>query len=200
MPGYTRTDHYDEELTAALSERYLEILHKLGEDPQRQFLEKTPELVAKAMQFLTHGYDMDPAAILKSAMFAEDYSQMVVVKDIELYSLCEHHMLPFFGKAHVAYIPNGHIVGLSKIPRVVDAFARRLQVQERLTNEIRDCIKDTLNPAGVAIVVEAQHLCMQMRGVAKQNSVTTTSAFTGQFLSDEKTRKEFMHLIAQHLS
>ena len=200
MPGYTRTDHYDEELTAALSERYLEILHKLGEDPQRQGLEKTPERVAKAMQFLTHGYDMDPAAILKSAMFAEDYSQMVVVKDIELYSLCEHHMLPFFGKAHVAYIPNGHIVGLSKIPRVVDAFARRLQVQERLTNEIRDCIKDTLNPAGVAIVVEAQHLCMQMRGVAKQNSVTTTSAFTGQFLSDEKTRKEFMHLIAQHLS
>lgn len=200
MPGYTRTDHYDEELTGALSERYLEILHKLGEDPDRPGLQKTPERVAKAMQFLTHGYDLDPAAILKSAMFAEDYSQMVVVKDIELYSLCEHHMLPFFGKAHVAYIPNGHIVGLSKIPRVVDAFARRLQVQERLTNEIRDCIQDTLNPAGVAVVVEAQHLCMQMRGVAKQNSVTTTSAFTGQFLSDEKTRKEFMHLIAQHLS
>lgn len=200
MPGYTRTDHYDEELTGALSERYLEILHKLGEDPDRPGLQKTPERVAKAMQFLTHGYDLDPAAILKSAMFAEDYSQMVVVKDIELYSLCEHHMLPFFGKAHVAYIPNGHIVGLSKIPRVVDAFARRLQVQERLTNEIRDCIQDTLNPEGVAVVVEAQHLCMQMRGVAKQNSVTTTSAFTGQFLSDEKTRKEFMHLIAQHLS
>ena len=200
MPGYIRTDHYDEELTGALSERYLEILHKLGEDPDRPGLQKTPERVAKAMQFLTHGYDLDPAAILKSAMFAEDYSQMVVVKDIELYSLCEHHMLPFFGKAHVAYIPNGHIVGLSKIPRVVDAFARRLQVQERLTNEIRDCIHDTLNPAGVAVVVEAQHLCMQMRGVAKQNSVTTTSAFTGQFLSDEKTRKEFMHLIAQHLS
>lgn len=200
MPGYTRTDHYDEELTGALSERYLEILHKLGEDPDRPGLQKTPERVAKAMQFLTHGYDLDPAAILKSAMFAEDYSQMVVVKDIELYSLCEHHMLPFFGKAHVAYIPNGHIVGLSKIPRVVDAFARRLQVQERLTNEIRDCIQDTLNPEGVAVVVEAQHLCMQMRGVAKQNSVTTTSAFTGQFLNDEKTRKEFMHLIAQHLS
>ena len=163
MPGYTRTDHYDEELTGALSERYLEILHKLGEDPDRPGLQKTPERVAKAMQFLTHGYDLDPAAILKSAMFAEDYSQMVVVKDIELYSLCEHHMLPFFGKAHVAYIPNGHIVGLSKIPRVVDAFARRLQVQERLTNEIRDCIQDTLNPAGVAVVVEAQHLCMQMR-------------------------------------
>lgn len=183
-----------------MAERYKVILEQIGEDPERQGLQKTPERVAKAMQFLTHGYDLDPKEILTSAMFAEEYSQMVVVKDIEVYSLCEHHMLPFFGKAHVAYIPSGHIVGLSKIPRVVDAFARRLQVQERLTNEIRDCIQETLAPQGVAVVIEAQHLCMQMRGVAKQNSVTTTSAFTGQFLEDEKTRKEFMHLIAQHLS
>lgn len=200
MPGYKRTEEYDEKSIDFLSERYLDILKNLGEDPNRQGLEKTPERVAKSMQFLTHGYELDPQAILRSAMFAEDYSQMVVVKDIEVYSLCEHHMLPFFGKAHVAYIPNGHIVGLSKVPRVIDAFARRLQVQERLTNQIRDCIQETLNPNGVAVVIEAQHLCMQMRGVAKQNSVTTTSAFTGQFLNDEKTRKEFMHLIAQHLS
>src|SRR5690606_15707546 len=152
-----------------------------GEDPDREGLIKTPERVAKSLQFLIHGYDINPAEILKSAMFKEEYSQMVVVKDIEVYSLCEHHMLPFFGKAHIAYIPDGQIVGLSKIPRVVDAFARRLQVQERLTNEIRDCIHDTLKPLGVAVVIECRHLCMAMRGVQKQNSVTTTSAFTGEF-------------------
>ena len=157
--------------------------------------------MAKAMQYLTHGYAIDPSHILKSAMFAEDYSQMVlVVKDIELYSLCEHHMLPFFGKAHIAYIPNGHIVGLSKIPRVVDTFSRRLQVQERLTNEIRDCIEETIQPKGVAVVIEAKHLCMQMRGVQKQNSATTTSAFSGVFMKSEKTRAEFMNLISTKLS
>jgi GTP cyclohydrolase I len=155
---------------------------------------KTPLRAAKAMQFLTHGYDIDPKSILRSAMFKEDYKQMVIVKDIEVYSLCEHHMLPFFGKAHIAYIPNGYIVGLSKIPRVVDAFARRLQVQERMTNEIRDCIHDTLNPLGVAVVIECSHLCMQMRGIQKQNSATTTSAFTGEFLKDT-TRSEFINLI-----
>jgi GTP cyclohydrolase I len=170
----------------------------LGEDPSREGLLKTPERVAKALQFLTQGYDMDPATILKSAMFKEDYSQMVVVKDIEVFSMCEHHMLPFFGKAHIAYIPSGHIVGLSKLPRVVDAFARRLQVQERLTNEIRDCIQNTLNPAGVAVVIECKHLCMAMRGVQKQNSVTTTSAFTGAF-ENEKTRAEFLRLITASL-
>jgi GTP cyclohydrolase IA len=168
------------------------------ENPERDGLVKTPERVAKALQFLTHGYDIDPRQILKSAMFEEDYKQMVIVKDIEVYSMCEHHLLPFFGKAHVAYIPNGHIVGLSKIPRVVDAFARRLQVQERLTNEIRDCIHETLSPLGVAVVIEASHLCMQMRGIQKQNSVTTTSAFTGEFLKDP-TRKEFISLIAAKL-
>ena len=151
------------------------------------------------LQYLTHGYDLDPAEILKGAMFAEDYSQMVIVKDIEVYSMCEHHLLPFFGKAHIAYIPNGHIVGLSKIPRVVDAFARRLQVQERLTNEIRDCIQETLNPLGVAVVIEAQHMCMQMRGIQKQNSVTTTSAFKGEFMKDT-TRKEFIDLISSNLN
>ena len=171
---------------------------QLGEDPSREGLLKTPERVAKALQFLTQGYDMDPAAILKSAMFKEDYSQMVVVKDIEVFSMCEHHMLPFFGKAHIAYIPSGHIVGLSKLPRVVDAFARRLQVQERLTNEIRDCIQNTLNPAGAAVVIECKHLCMAMRGVQKQNSVTTTSAFTGAF-ENEKTRAEFLRLITASL-
>jgi GTP cyclohydrolase I len=160
---------------------------------------KTPERVAKALQYLTHGYDLKPDEILKGAMFEEDYSQMVVVKDIEVYSMCEHHMLPFFGKAHIAYIPNGHIVGLSKIPRVVDAFARRLQVQERLTNEIRDCIQNTLSPMGVAVVIECRHLCMSMRGVQKQNSVTTTSAFTGTFLSNDKTRAEFLRLITASL-
>ncbi len=171
------------------------VLKEIGENPEREGLLKTPERVAKSLDFLTNGYDLDPAEILNTAMFKEQYSQMVLVKDIELYSLCEHHMLPFFGKAHVAYIPNGHIVGLSKIPRIVDVFARRLQVQERLTDQIKDCIQQTLNPKGVAVVIEAQHLCMQMRGVEKQHSSTTSSAFSGLFLKDEKTRSEFMNLI-----
>ena len=171
------------------------VLSEIGENPKREGLLKTPERVAKSIEFLTNGYDKNPSEILKSAMFSENYSQMVLVKDIELYSLCEHHMLPFFGKAHIAYIPNGHIVGLSKLPRIVDVFARRLQVQERLTDEIKDCLQETLNPRGVAIVIEAQHLCMQMRGVQKQHSSTTTSAFSGIFMSDEKTRLEFMNLI-----
>ena len=171
------------------------ILSEIGENPNREGLLKTPERVAKSMEFLTDGYDQDPTKVLQSAMFAEEYSQMVLVKDIELYSLCEHHMLPFFGKIHIAYIPNGHIVGLSKIPKIVDVFARRLQVRERLTDEIKDCLQDTLNPKGVAVVIEAQHLCMQMRGVQKQHSSTTTSAFSGIFLKDEKTRFEFMNLI-----
>lgn len=178
---------------------YKEVIGEIDQDPHRAGLVDTPLRVAKAMKFLTKGYQEDPEAILKSAMFAEDYSQMVLVKDIELYSLCEHHMLPFFGKAHVAYIPNGQIVGLSKIPRVVDAFARRLQVQERLTNQIKDCIQQTLNPHGVAVVIEARHLCMQMRGIEKQNSVTTTSAFHGAFLK-EKTRTEFINLISAKLT
>ena len=171
------------------------VLSEIGENPDREGLLKTPERVTKSLNFLTNGYEKDPSQILKSAMFEEEYSQMVLVKEIEIYSLCEHHMLPFFGKAHVAYIPNGHIVGLSKIPRVVDVFARRLQVQERLTDQIKDCIQDTLNPKGVAVVIEAQHLCMQMRGVQKQHSSTTSSAFSGIFMSDEKTRAEFMNLI-----
>ena len=171
------------------------VLKEIGENPEREGLIKTPERVAKSLDFLTNGYDLDPAEILNKAMFKEQYSQMVLVKDIELYSLCEHHMLPFFGKAHVAYIPNGHIVGLSKIPRIVDVYARRLQVQERLTDQIKDCIQETLNPKGVAVVIEAQHLCMQMRGVEKQHSSTTSSAFSGLFLKDEKTRSEFMNLI-----
>lgn len=196
--GYTRMEQYSELSTLRLASHYQEVLKELGEDVTREGLVKTPERVAKAMQFLTQGYHQDPADILKSAMFKEEYRQMVVVKDIELYSMCEHHMLPFFGKAHVAYIPNGHIVGLSKIPRVVDAFARRLQVQERLTTEIRDCIQHTLQPLGVAVVVECSHLCMQMRGVQKQNSATTTSAFTGEFLT-EATRSEFMRLISARL-
>ena len=196
--GYKKTEEYDKELTEKMSGFYEKILSDIGEDPQREGLLKTPERVAKSMQFLTHGYDIDPAEIMKSAMFSEDYSQMVIVKDIEVYSLCEHHMLPFFGKAHIAYIPNGKIVGLSKLPRVVDAFARRLQVQERLTNEIRDCIQETLNPLGVAVVIEASHMCMQMRGVEKQNSVTTTSAFTGLFL-EEATRQEFIKLVSSRL-
>jgi GTP cyclohydrolase I len=198
MDGYMKIDQYNPETIEKLSAGYRSILTNLGEDETREGLLKTPERAAKAMQFLTHGYDADPAAILRSAMFKEDYSQMVIVKDIEIYSLCEHHLLPFFGKAHVAYIPNGHIVGLSKIPRVADAFARRLQVQERLTNEIRDCIQDTLKPAGVAVVIECRHLCMSMRGIQKQNSVTTTSAFTGAF-ENEKTRAEFMRLITADL-
>jgi GTP cyclohydrolase I len=176
------------------------ILGQIGEDPTRQGLLKTPERVAKAYGFLTQGYEQDPVEVLRSAIFDETYSEMVLVKDIEVYSMCEHHMLPFFGKAHVAYIPNGKIVGLSKIPRVVDVFARRLQVQERLTIEIRDCIQNTLNPAGVAVVIECQHLCMQMRGVQKQNSHTTTSAFSGVFLESDKTRKEFINLIGSRLT
>lgn len=181
-----------------LEENYTQILKEVGEDTLRDGLIKTPHRAAKAFHFLTKGYSENPADILKSAMFKEDYSQMVVVKDIEVYSLCEHHLLPFFGKAHIAYIPNGYIVGLSKLPRIVDAFARRLQVQERLTNEIRDCIQHTLNPMGVAVVIECSHLCMQMRGVQKQNSVTTTSAFTGEFMKDT-TRKEFISLISSKL-
>lgn len=198
LNGYTKVDRYNQDKIDDIASHYAAILPQLGEDPAREGLLKTPERVAKALQFLTQGYDMDPAAILKSAIFKEDYSQMVVVKDIEVFSMCEHHMLPFFGKAHIAYIPSGHIVGLSKLPRVVDAFARRLQVQERLTNEIRDCIQDTLNPAGVAVVIECKHLCMAMRGVQKQNSVTTTSAFTGAF-ENEKTRAEFLRLITASL-
>lgn len=197
--GYTKIDRYDEQKVQNIASHYDIILAELGEDPKREGLLKTPERVAKALQYLTHGYDVDPAAVLRSAMFKEDYSQMVVVKDIEIFSMCEHHMLPFFGKAHIAYIPDGHIVGLSKLPRVVDAFARRLQVQERLTNEIRDCIQDTLKPVGVAVVIECKHLCMAMRGVQKQNSVTTTSAFTGAFIDNDKTRAEFLRLITAQL-
>lgn len=196
--GYLKVDHYHQETTDSIAGKYRSILTEIGENPNREGLLKTPERVAKAMQYLTHGYDLNPAEILKSAMFKEEYSQMVLVKDIEVYSLCEHHLLPFFGKAHVAYIPSGCVVGLSKIPRVVDAFARRLQVQERLTNEIRDCIQQTMNPLGVGVVIEAQHMCMQMRGIQKQNSVTTTSAFTGEFLKDS-TRSEFMRLISSRL-
>ena len=197
--GYQKIDSYDQQKVDAIATHYKDILAHLGENPAREGLMKTPERVAKALQYLTHGYDVDPAAILTSAMFKEDYSQMVVVKDIEIFSMCEHHMLPFFGKVHIAYIPQGYIVGLSKLPRVVDAFARRLQVQERLTNEIRDCIQNTLNPAGVAVVMECKHLCMAMRGVQKQNSVTTTSAFTGEFLANDKTRAEFLRLITANL-
>ncbi|MGB4776345.1 MAG: GTP cyclohydrolase I FolE [Daejeonella sp.] len=199
LDGYLKIDRYNSNRTKNIALHYEEILADLGEDPSREGLLKTPERVAKALQFLTQGYTIKPDEILRSAMFTEDYSQMVVVKDIEVFSMCEHHMLPFFGKAHIAYIPNGHIVGLSKIPRVVDAFARRLQVQERLTNEIRDCIQSTLNPAGVGVVIECKHLCMSMRGVQKQNSVTTTSAFTGEFVN-EKTRAEFLRLITASLS
>ena len=185
IEGYKKIDRYNLKSIDQIASKYKTILTDMGEDPNREGLLKTPERVAKAMQFLTHGYDLNPAEILKSAMFKED-------------SMCEHHLLPFFGKAHVAYIPNGCVVGLSKIPRVVDAFARRLQVQERLTNEIRDCIQDTMNPIGVAVVIECSHLCMQMRGIQKQNSVTTTSAFTGEFLKDT-TRKEFISLIGSKL-
>ncbi len=198
ITGYKKIDQYNDKLVDSISDMYKNILDDVGENPTREGLLKTPVRAAKAMQFLTQGYDLNPAEILKSAMFKEDYSQMVIVKDIEVYSLCEHHLLPFFGKAHIAYIPNGQIVGLSKLPRVVDAFARRLQVQERLTNEIRDCIQDTLNPHGVAVVIECSHLCMQMRGIQKQNSATTTSAFTGEFLKDA-TRKEFISLISTKL-
>ena len=195
MDGYARNDQYNPETIRRIADRYREVLRDVGEDPDREGLVKTPERVAKALQFLTHGYDLDPAEILRSAMFTEEYQQMVIVRDIEVYSLCEHHLLPFFGKAHVAYIPQGRIVGLSKVPRVVDAYARRLQVQERLTVQIRDCIQETLNPAGVAVVIEAQHMCMIMRGIQKQNSVASTSAFTGEFNKDV-TRAEFLRLIA----
>ena len=193
--GYKKIEHYDDECTKSLSSNYKEVIENLGEDSTREGLLKTPERVAKAMQFLTQGYDQNPQEILKSAMFAEKYDEMVIVKDIEVYSLCEHHMLPFFGKCHIAYIPNGHIVGLSKFPRMVDAFSRRLQVQERLTDQIRDCLQETLNPQGVAVCIEAQHLCMQMRGVQKQNSTTTTSAFSGAFMEEDITRQEFMSLV-----
>jgi len=198
IEGYEKIEHYNEDKIGTLSNHYKNVISDLGEDVHREGLEKTPERVAKAMQYLTHGYDLDPAEIIKAAMFTEDHNHMVIVKDIEVYSMCEHHMLPFFGKAHIAYIPNGKIVGLSKIPRVVDAFARRLQVQERLTDQIKDCINDTLNPLGVAVVIEAQHMCMQMRGIQKQNSITTTSSFTGAFEQDS-TRKEFISLILNRL-
>jgi len=197
--GYTRIDKWDDEKTAKLAEHYRGILELIGENPEREGLIDTPQRVAKAIQFLTKGYGIEPRDILKSAIFKEDYKQMVIVKDIEIYSMCEHHMIPFYGKAHVAYIPNQHITGLSKIAHVVEAYARRLQVQERLTMQIRDCLQDTLDPMGVAVVIEASHMCMQMRGVQKQNSVTTTSAFTGIFLRDTKTREEFIHLIGSRL-
>ncbi|MBQ5753256.1 MAG: GTP cyclohydrolase I FolE [Alistipes sp.] len=199
MANYKREDNYDLENVEQLKYHFREVLRLLGEDPEREGLIKTPERVAKAWSFLTKGYDEDPIAILQSAMFREEYKQMVVVKDIELFSVCEHHMLPFVGKAHVAYIPNGKITGLSKIARVVECFARRLQVQERLTVQIRDSIQEALDPMGVAVVIEASHMCMQMRGVEKQDSATTTSAFTGIFLSDPRTREEFMSLISSKL-
>ncbi len=198
--GYERLERYNPETLQELALHYKEIIRLLGEDTEREGLLATPMRVAKAMQFFTHGYDLNPEEILRSAMFKEDYKQMVLVKDIEIYSLCEHHMVPMVGKAHVAYIPNGHIVGLSKIPRIVDVFARRLQVQERMTRQIKNCIQNTLNPLGVAVVIEARHLCMSMRGVQKQNSITTTSDFTGVFLKNKETREEFMHLIGVKLS
>ncbi len=198
--SYSRIDKWDDEKTAKIAEHYKAILDLLGEKTDREGLLDTPVRVSKAMQFLTKGYNIEPRDILKTAIFKEDYKQMVIVKDIELYSMCEHHMIPFYGKAHVAYIPNQHITGLSKIAHVVEAYARRLQVQERLTMQIRDCLQDTLDPMGVAVVIEASHMCMQMRGVQKQNSVTTTSAFTGAFLRDTKTREEFIHLISNKLS
>jgi len=196
--GYLKIEKYDQESTQKMAEHYKEILRHLGEDPEREGLLKTPIRVAKALQYLTHGYDLNPMDIVLNAKFSEEYRQMVIVKDIEIYSLCEHHMIPFFGKAHVAYIPNGFITGLSKVARVVDAYARRLQVQERLTTQIRNCLNETLKPLGVAVVIEAQHMCMQMRGIQKQNSVTTTSAFTGAFERKE-TREEFIHLIGSKL-
>ena len=196
--AYKKVDHYDEKIMPGLMHHYRETLSLLGEDPNREGLVKTPERMAKAMQYLTQGYEMDARAILASAKFKESVSEMILVKDIELYSMCEHHLLPFFGKAHIAYIPNGYITGLSKLARVVDVYARRLQVQERLTTQILDAIKETLQPLGVAVVIEASHLCMMMRGVQKQNSVTTTSAFWGEFERNE-TRSEFMKLISSRL-
>ena len=198
--SYQKKEEYKQQVTDGLTENYRNILKLLGEDPQREGLLKTPERMAKAMQFITHGYHQDAVAILNSARFKEEVSEMVIVKDIELYSMCEHHLLPFFGKAHIAYIPNGYITGLSKLARVVDVYARRLQVQERLTTQILSSIKESLNPMGVAVVIEAKHLCMMMRGVQKQNSVTTTSAFDGEFLNNHVTRHEFLKLIAARLS
>ena len=196
---YLRIERFNKEKTEKIANLYKQIVDEIEPEPAREGLERTPLRVAKAMQFLTHGYDLDPRKIIDAATFTEDYKQMVLVKDIEIYSMCEHHLIPFFGKAHVAYIPNGKITGLSKIARIVDAYSRRLQVQERLTMQVRDCIQEALNPMGVAVVIEAQHLCMMMRGVQKQNSVTTTSAFTGSFLSETKTREEFIHLIGVRL-
>lgn len=197
--AYRKTEHYDEDVTEQLSFHYKKIIGLLGEDSEREGLHKTPERVAKAMQYLTQGYGMDGKAIINSAKFKEPYSEMVIVKDIELYSLCEHHLLPFIGKAHIAYIPNGWITGLSKLARVVDCYSRRLQVQERLTDQILQCIQESLNPLGVAVVIEAKHMCMMMRGVQKQNSITTTSAFSGQFEKTE-TRSEFLKLISSELT
>lgn len=199
LKRYQKIEEFNDETVSELSNHYKEILTLLGSNVESEGLLKTPVRAAKAMEFLTHGYDLDPVEIMRSAMFTEAHSEMVIIKDIEIYSMCEHHMLPFFGKAHIAYIPNGHIVGLSKIARVVDAFARRLQIQERLTCQIRDCINRTLKPLGVAVVIEAQHLCMMMRGVQKQNSIATTSAFTGEF-EKEPTRNEFISLISSSLA
>ena len=197
--GYNRIDKFDDQKTAELTGLYKQVIDTLGEDVKREGLKQTPLRVAKSMQFLTQGYGTDPEQIISQAMFREDYSEMVIVKDIDVFSLCEHHLIPFIGKAHVAYIPNGYITGLSKIARVVESYARRLQVQERLTMQIRDCLDTTLKPLGVAVVIEAKHLCMVMRGVQKQNSVTTTSAFTGGFLNNKSTREEFIHLIGTGL-
>jgi GTP cyclohydrolase I len=198
--SYKKVEEYCDDTLEGMANATKQILQLIGEDSEREGLQKTPERVAKAMQYMTHGYKMDAVSILNSAKFKEDVSEMVIVKDIELYSMCEHHMLPFFGKAHIAYIPNGHIVGLSKLARIVDVFARRLQVQERLTTQVLQAIKESLNPQGVAVVVEAKHLCMMMRGVSKQNSVTTTSAFDGEFLNNHVTRNEFLKLISARLS
>ncbi len=197
--GFSYIEKWNRETTEEIANHYKEILRLIGEDPEREGMKDTPMRIAKSVQFLTQGYKKDPQEMLKSARFQERYQQMVIVKDIELYSLCEHHMIPFYGKAHVAYIPNQYITGLSKIARVVEAYARRLQVQERLTMQIRDCIQKALDPLGVAVVIEAHHMCMQMRGVQKQNSVTSTSAFTGVFLNDLSTREEFIHLIGKQL-
>jgi GTP cyclohydrolase IA len=197
--GYNKIETWNSANIAELSEIYYRVLKLIGEDPDREGLKKTPERVAKALHFLTNGYYHNPCQIINSAKFKEDYKQMVIIKDIDIYSMCEHHMLPFFGKAHVAYIPNGYITGLSKIARVVESYSRRLQVQERLTTQVRDCLQDCLSPLGVAVVIEAQHMCMQIRGVQKQNSVTTTSAFTGIFLEKLETREEFVHLIGTKL-
>jgi GTP cyclohydrolase I len=197
--GYNKIETWNADTIEELASMYYRILGLIGEDPEREGLEKTPERVAKALNYLTMGYRQNACEIINSAKFKEDYKQMVIVKDIDLYSMCEHHMLPFYGKAHIAYIPNGYITGLSKIARVVEAFSRRLQVQERLTMQIRDCLQDCLSPLGVAVVIEAQHMCMQIRGVQKQNSVTTTSAFTGIFLEKLNTREEFIHLIGTKL-